>query len=436
MAREVELKKQRVFNTVQLIAVRQNVNSVRPNVNTGRANVNSVRQNVNSVKTSVNTGHMTGNKDHLDDFEECKEGSVTFRGSKGYITGKGRIRVGNLDFDSVSFVKELGHFNLFLILQICDKQHRVGSSSGYKGETSGILQNFIRLMKTVYITEKPNVKGVGYKWMFDIDYLTDSMNYILVSLDHQTNPHASTSEVTNSADTLPTPNANASEEENAAEELIVVPTTVKHLLQHKLEHGYIPELTIFNKPQKGIFDEASYDEEGMVYDFNNLPIEVAVSPIPTLRFQMSSMGELIFFLGLQVKQKTDGIFISQDKYVADMLKKFDLASVKTAITPMETKMALTKDEEADEVDVTPMTSHLNAVKRIFKYLKGKLNLGLWYLRESSFDLEVFSDSDYVGANLDRKSTTSGCHISGSRLYFMAMTRNKPSWLPLQLKADM
>ncbi|GJR43006.1 putative ribonuclease H-like domain-containing protein [Tanacetum coccineum] len=165
------------------------------------------------------------------------------------------------------------------------------------------------------------------------------------------------------------------------------------------------------------------------------------------RFQMSSMGELIFFLGLQVKQKTDGIFISQDKYVADMLKKFDLASVKTAITPMETKMALTKDEEADDVDVhlyrsmigslmyltasrpdimfavcvcsrfqvTPKTSHLNAVKRIFKYLKGKPNLGLWYPRESSFDLEAFSDSDYAGANLDRKSTTGGCQFLGSRL---------------------
>ncbi|GJZ22635.1 putative ribonuclease H-like domain-containing protein [Tanacetum coccineum] len=164
-------------------------------------------------------------------------------------------------------------------------------------------------------------------------------------------------------------------------------------------------------------------------------------------FQMSSMGELIFFLGLQVKQKTDGIFISQDKYVADMLKKFDLASVKTAITPMETKMSLTKDEEADEVDiqlyrfmigslmyltasrpdimfavcacsrfqVTPKTSHLNAVKRIFKYLKGKPNLGLWYPRESSFDLEAFSDSDYAGANLDRKSTTGGCQFLGSRL---------------------
>ncbi|GJR24644.1 putative reverse transcriptase, RNA-dependent DNA polymerase [Tanacetum coccineum] len=121
--------------------------------------------------------------------------------------------------------------------------------------------------------------------------------------------------------------------------------------------------------------------------------------------------------------------------------------VKTAITPMETKMALTKDEEADEVDVhlyrsmigslmyltasrpdimfavcacsrfqvTPKTSHLNAVKRIFKYLKGKPNLGLWYPRESSFDLEAYSDSDYARANLDRKSTTGGCQFLRSRL---------------------
>ncbi|GJU42634.1 putative ribonuclease H-like domain-containing protein [Tanacetum coccineum] len=133
------------------------------------------------------------------------------------------------------------------------------------------------------------------------------------------------------------------------------------------------------------------------------------------RFQMSSMGELTFFLGLQVKQSQTGLFISQDKYVADMLKKFDLASVKTAITPMETKMALTKDEESADVDVNPKVSHLIAVKRIFKYLKGKPNLGLWYPRESPFALEAFSDSDYAGANLDRKSTTSGCQFLGRRL---------------------
>ncbi|GKD18378.1 putative ribonuclease H-like domain-containing protein, partial [Tanacetum coccineum] len=165
------------------------------------------------------------------------------------------------------------------------------------------------------------------------------------------------------------------------------------------------------------------------------------------RFQMSSMGELTFFLGLQVKQKTDGIFISQDKYVAEMLTKFDLASVKIAITPMETKVALTKDEEAADVDVhlyrsmigslmyltasrpdimfavcacsrfqvTPKTLHLHAVKRILKYLKGKPNLGLWYPRESSFDLEAYSDSDYAGATLDRKSTIGGCQFLGRRL---------------------
>ncbi|GKB91155.1 putative ribonuclease H-like domain-containing protein, partial [Tanacetum coccineum] len=115
------------------------------------------------------------------------------------------------------------------------------------------------------------------------------------------------------------------------------------------------------------------------------------------RFQMSSMGELTFFLGLQVKQKEDGIFISQDKYVAEILKKFDFTTVKTASTPIETQKPLVTDKEASDVDVhlyrsmigslmyltasrpdimfavcacsrfqvTPKSSHLSAVKRIF-----------------------------------------------------------------------
>ncbi|GJU34018.1 hypothetical protein Tco_1182372 [Tanacetum coccineum] len=65
--------------------------------------------------------------------------------------------------------------------------------------------------------------------------------------------------------------------------------------------------------------------------------------------------------------------------------------------------------------VTPKTSHLYVVKRIFRYLKGKPKLGLWYPRVSSFDLEAYSDSDYVGANLNRKSTTGGCQFLGKRL---------------------
>ncbi|GKC82358.1 putative ribonuclease H-like domain-containing protein, partial [Tanacetum coccineum] len=158
---------------------------------------------------------------------------------------------------------------------------------------------------------------------------------------------------------------------------------------------------------------------------------------PQFPDKISSMGELTFFFGLQVKQKDEGIFISQDKYVAKILNKFDFTSVKTASTPMETNKALVKDSEAEDVDVhlyrsmigslmylitsrpdimfdvcacarfqvTPKVSHLHAVKRIFRYLKGQPKLGLWYPKDSPFDLESYLDSDYAEASLDRKSTT-------------------------------
>ncbi|GJX69176.1 putative ribonuclease H-like domain-containing protein, partial [Tanacetum coccineum] len=103
------------------------------------------------------------------------------------------------------------------------------------------------------------------------------------------------------------------------------------------------------------------------------------------RFQMSSIGELTFFLGLQVKQNKEGIFISQDKYVAEILKKFDLVNVKAAITPMETKMPLTKDEEAFDGEYTCNSKdfHLIAGQEIFKYIKGEAKLGLWYALTSN-----------------------------------------------------
>nr|GEX78758.1 hypothetical protein [Tanacetum cinerariifolium] len=123
------------------------------------------------------------------------------------------------------------------------------------------------------------------------------------------------------------------------------------------------------------------------------------------------------------------------------------ACVKTASTPIETQKPLVKDEEAANVDVhlyrsmigslmyltafrpgimivvcdcsrflvTPKTLHLNAIKRIFRYLKGQLKLGLWYPKVSSFNLEAYSKSDYAGANLDRKSTTGGYQFLGRRL---------------------
>ncbi|GKA37817.1 uncharacterized mitochondrial protein-like protein [Tanacetum coccineum] len=165
------------------------------------------------------------------------------------------------------------------------------------------------------------------------------------------------------------------------------------------------------------------------------------------KFQMSSMGELTFFLGLQVKQKKDGIFISQDKYVGEILKKFGFIEVKTASTPIETQKPLLKDEDGKEVNVhlyrsmisslmyrtssrpdimfavcacaryqvNSKVSHLHAVKRMFRYLKGKPKLGLWYPKDSPFDLVAYTDSDYAGASLDRKSTIGGCQFLGRRL---------------------
>nr|GEV48609.1 hypothetical protein [Tanacetum cinerariifolium] len=107
------------------------------------------------------------------------------------------------------------------------------------------------------------------------------------------------------------------------------------------------------------------------------------------KFQMSAMGERTFFLGLQVLQKKDDIFLSQDKYVGDILKKFGYSDVRPDI--MFAVFACARHQ------VTPKECHLHAVKRIFRYLKGHPKLGLWYPKESSFDLVAYSDSDYGGA---------------------------------------
>jgi hypothetical protein len=165
------------------------------------------------------------------------------------------------------------------------------------------------------------------------------------------------------------------------------------------------------------------------------------------KFKMSSIGELTFFLGLQVKQQKDEIFIHQSKYVNDILERFGYKDAKVASTPVETHKSLHADLEGEDVDVhlyrsmigslmyltssrpdimfavcvcarfqsNPKMSHLHAVKRIFRYLKGQPKLGLWYPKNSSFDLLAYTDSDYGGANLDRKSTSGGCQFLGERL---------------------
>ncbi|GKC30043.1 putative ribonuclease H-like domain-containing protein [Tanacetum coccineum] len=116
------------------------------------------------------------------------------------------------------------------------------------------------------------------------------------------------------------------------------------------------------------------------------------------KFQMSSIGELTFFLGLQVKLKENGVFISQDKYIGEILKKFDLFSIRSTSTSMETHKALTKDEDGEDVDVHLYISMIGS---------------LMYLTSSRPDI-----IDYAGASLDRKSTIGGCQFLSSRHHFI------------------
>ncbi|GJS01403.1 putative ribonuclease H-like domain-containing protein [Tanacetum coccineum] len=223
-------------------------------------------------------------------------------------------------------------------------------------------------------------------------------------------------------------------------------TLATYLLSNGFQRGKIDQ-TLFIKSQKGHILLVQIYVDDIIFGSTKKELCDEFEKLMKDKFQMSSMGELTFFLGLQVQQKKKGIFISQDKYVHEILKKFNYTDVKSASTPTDLEKPLVKDADADDVDehlyrsmigslmyltasrpdimfavcacarfqVSPKTSHLLAVKRIFRYLKGKPSLGLWYSKDSPLELVAYTDSDYAGATLDRKSTTGGCQFLGNRL---------------------
>ncbi|GJS47478.1 putative ribonuclease H-like domain-containing protein [Tanacetum coccineum] len=222
-------------------------------------------------------------------------------------------------------------------------------------------------------------------------------------------------------------------------------TLSTYLLDNRFQRGKIDK-TLFIRRDKGDILLVQVYVDDIIFGSTKKSLCTEFEKMMHKKFQMSSMGELTFFLGLQVKQKEDGIFISQDKYVTKILKKFGFTDVKTASTPMETKKALLKDKDGEEVDVhlyrsmigslmyltssrpdimfavcacaryqvNPKVSHLHVVKRIFRYLKGQPKLGLWYIKDSPFDLVAYTDSDYARASLDKKFTTRGKDIKGKK----------------------
>ena len=222
-------------------------------------------------------------------------------------------------------------------------------------------------------------------------------------------------------------------------------TLAQFLIESGFTRGTIDKTLFYLKNGKDLLLVQIYVDD-IIFGSTNDKLCKKFSKLMQSRYQMSMMGEMNYFLGLQVKQTDDGIFINQSKYTKNLLKKFNLQDCTAVATPMATATKLDPDEGA-LVDVTnyrgmigsllyltasrldimystclharyqanPREPHLIAVKRIFRYLKGEPNLGLWYPRETNFNLVGYSDSDFAGCKIDRKSTSGSCHLLGGRL---------------------
>jgi hypothetical protein len=200
--------------------------------------------------------------------------------------------------------------------------------------------------------------------------------------------------------------------------------------------------TLFTKTvAKDLFVCQIYVDD-IIFGSTNKSTYEEFSRIMIQKFEMSMMGELKYFLGFQIKQLQEGTFICQTKYIQDILKKFGMKDGKPIKTPMGTNVHLDLNMGGKSVDqkvyrsmiglllylcasrpdimlsvcmcarfqVDPKEGHLRAVKRIMRYLVYTPKFGLWYPKGSAFDLIGYSDTDWTGCKIDRKSTSGTCQF--------------------------
>ncbi|KAK6160742.1 hypothetical protein DH2020_004123 [Rehmannia glutinosa] len=174
-------------------------------------------------------------------------------------------------------------------------------------------------------------------------------------------------------------------------------------------------------------------------------------------FDMKDMGTADVILGIKISRTLDRIILSQSHYVEKLLKKFDIEEGRTVSTPMATNVKIDKDEKGKSVDESkyrgmigslfyltasrpdilhavclcarfqsnPKESHMSAVKRIFRYLKGTIQYGLFYPKNENFSLKGYSDSDYAGNIDDRKNTSGSCQFLGDCLVSWFSKKQNP-----------
>ncbi|GJS69540.1 retrovirus-related pol polyprotein from transposon TNT 1-94 [Tanacetum coccineum] len=215
------------------------------------------------------------------------------------------------------------------------------------------------------------------------------------------------------------------------------------LIKHEYSMGMVDN-TLFTKRSKSHLIIVQIYVNDIIFGSTSQNLCDDFTKIMNDEFEMSMMGELNFFLGLQIKQIEDGIFFNQSKYIKEMLKKSGLEDSKPTKTSMSTEIKLTKDDESDSVDSSkyrgmigsllyltasrpdimfsvclcarfqenPKTTHLEVVKRIFRYIRGTSHLGLSYPKGTGIETVVFADSDHAGDYIDRKSTSGVCTFMG------------------------
>nr|CAN71245.1 hypothetical protein VITISV_011091 [Vitis vinifera] len=215
----------------------------------------------------------------------------------------------------------------------------------------------------------------------------------------------------------------------------------KFLLKKGFKMGKI-DTTLFIKTKENDMLLVQIYVDDIIFGATNVSLCEEFSKCMHSEFEMSMMGELNFFLGLKIKQLKEGTFINQAKYIRDILKRFNMEEAKTMKTPMSSSIKFDKDEKGKSVNSTmykgmigsllyltasrpdimysvclcarfqscPKESHLSAIKQILRYLKGTMDIGLWYPKGDNFELIGFSDADFAGCKVERKSTSGTCHF--------------------------
>ncbi|GJX71580.1 putative ribonuclease H-like domain-containing protein [Tanacetum coccineum] len=269
-----------------------------------------------------------------------------------------------------------------------------------------------------------NIAGSGPNWLFDIDALTNSMNYKPVVAGNLFNSNAGTKACDNAGEEEkkdakdpgnesgnPTEGKDTDDEAFGFEDLDFPDKVYK---VEKALYG-LHQAPKSWRDQGDILIVQVYVDD-IIFGSTKKKLCTEFEKMMHKKFHINSIGELTFFLGLQVKQKEDGIFISQDTYVTEILKKISFSDVKTANTPMETHKPLLKDTDGEDVD-----EHI--------YLKGQPKLGLWYPKDSPFDLVAYTDSDYAGC---KKQTVVANSITEAEYVAASSCCGQVLWIQNQL----